>query len=202
MRPDITFFGQPLPARVSKCLEADRDKVDLLLVLGTSLSVSPASSVLGYLPHKVPQVLINRTLVRPRKTVSDGFDVALLGDCDAVTSYLGSELGWTDAAVSAAAAQGGTDTVPVASKPYEVVRDGVFAFVGADVQSAALPSRRETAVDEPEETVVCDGCGVEAGPDCSLAHCAQCFDMDLCAACAEGVPGKAHSDQFPAHELV
>jgi hypothetical protein len=50
---------------VGKCLEADRDKVDALIVIGTSLSVAPISKVIHYLPPNIPRILINRTIVHP-----------------------------------------------------------------------------------------------------------------------------------------
>jgi NAD-dependent SIR2 family protein deacetylase len=39
MKPNITFFGESLGVNVKRCLEADRNKVDALIVIGTSLSV-------------------------------------------------------------------------------------------------------------------------------------------------------------------
>lgn len=39
MKPCITFFGETLNTNVKRCLEADRNKVDALIVIGTSLSV-------------------------------------------------------------------------------------------------------------------------------------------------------------------
>lgn len=39
MKPGITFFGETLHDNVRRCLEADRNKVDALIVIGTSLSV-------------------------------------------------------------------------------------------------------------------------------------------------------------------
>lgn len=38
-KPGVTFFGESLNDSVRRCLEADRDKVDALIVIGTSLSV-------------------------------------------------------------------------------------------------------------------------------------------------------------------
>ncbi|KAI6167294.1 DHS-like NAD/FAD-binding domain-containing protein [Pisolithus thermaeus] len=56
MKPDITFFGEKLSDEFDKALIEDRNKVDLLLVIGTSLKVSPVSEILSHLPHSVPQV--------------------------------------------------------------------------------------------------------------------------------------------------
>ena len=39
MKPNVTFFGEALHNKVKTKLEADRDKVDALVVIGTSLSV-------------------------------------------------------------------------------------------------------------------------------------------------------------------
>jgi len=39
LKPGITFFGEALQNTVKNKLESDRDKVDALIVIGTSLSV-------------------------------------------------------------------------------------------------------------------------------------------------------------------
>ena len=39
LKPGVTFFGEALHDNVRRCLEADRNKVDALVVIGTSLSV-------------------------------------------------------------------------------------------------------------------------------------------------------------------
>jgi len=39
LKPGVTFFGEALHDTVSKSLESDREKVDALIVMGTSLSV-------------------------------------------------------------------------------------------------------------------------------------------------------------------
>ena len=73
MKPDITFFGEDLPATFhSRLMGHDRDLVDLVLVIGTSLKVAPVSEVVGVLPHHVPQLYISREvgthLFRPTPT--------------------------------------------------------------------------------------------------------------------------------------
>lgn len=65
MKPAITFFGEALGDTVSRSLEADRKKVDAVIVIGTSLSVAPISKVIEFLPPNVPRILINRNLVHP-----------------------------------------------------------------------------------------------------------------------------------------
>lgn len=44
-QPDITFFGQALDSKFDECLFKDREKVDLLVIIGTSLKVAPVSEV-------------------------------------------------------------------------------------------------------------------------------------------------------------
>ncbi|QRV88689.1 NAD-dependent histone deacetylase SIR2 [Ceratobasidium sp. AG-Ba] len=90
MKPDIVFFGEPLTDDFDHYLFEDRESVDLLLVIGTSLKVAPVSEILTHVPHSVPQILINKT---PVTHVSP--DVVLLGDADRVVEYLCDRLGWT-----------------------------------------------------------------------------------------------------------
>jgi NAD-dependent SIR2 family protein deacetylase len=63
MKPDITFFGEDLPATFhERLVQHDRALVDLVIVIGTSLKVAPVSEVVGFLPKDVPQVYISRTV--------------------------------------------------------------------------------------------------------------------------------------------
>jgi len=63
MKPDITFFGEKLTDSFEECLVKDRDQVDLILIIGTSLKVAPVSDIITHMPHSVPQILINKTPV-------------------------------------------------------------------------------------------------------------------------------------------
>lgn len=90
MKPDITFFGEKLPDLFhDRLAENDRDKVDLCVVIGTSLKVAPVSEVPAFLPPGVPQIYISRTPVSHVQ-----FDIDLLGDCDIVVAELCHRLGW------------------------------------------------------------------------------------------------------------
>ncbi|KAF5860387.1 NAD-dependent histone deacetylase sir2 [Aspergillus alliaceus] len=90
MKPDITFFGEDLPHEFGqRLIHHDRDKVDLVIVIGTSLKVAPVAEVPGVLPRHVPQIYISRTPVS-----HTGFDIDLLGDCDVVVSELCRRAGW------------------------------------------------------------------------------------------------------------
>lgn len=60
VKPDITFFGESLPERFSRCLKVDVRACDLLLVMGTSLQVYPVGALPDQVPMNVPRVLFNR----------------------------------------------------------------------------------------------------------------------------------------------
>ncbi|TAQ87187.1 hypothetical protein B7494_g4502 [Chlorociboria aeruginascens] len=90
MKPDITFFGEALPDHFSERLtNHDKHKVDLVIVIGTSLKVAPVSEVVPYLPPHIPQIYISRT---PVSHVN--FDIDMLGDCDVVVTELCRRAGW------------------------------------------------------------------------------------------------------------
>ncbi|KAF7928261.1 uncharacterized protein EAE98_002276 [Botrytis deweyae] len=90
MKPDITFFGENLPdAFTDRLSKHDRDQVDLVITIGTSLKVAPVSEVVPYLPSHVPQIQINRDPIGHL-----AFDIDLVGLCDVVVSKLCKELDW------------------------------------------------------------------------------------------------------------
>jgi NAD-dependent histone deacetylase SIR2 len=61
MKPDITFFGEALPDGFFQRLKTqDKDKADLVIVMGTSMKVAPVSEIPNYLPRDVPQIYISR----------------------------------------------------------------------------------------------------------------------------------------------
>jgi NAD-dependent SIR2 family protein deacetylase len=47
MKPDIVFFGEKLPPEFDRSFPRDREKVDLLIVMGSSLKVAPVSEIMG-----------------------------------------------------------------------------------------------------------------------------------------------------------
>ncbi|XP_008255379.3 NAD-dependent protein deacetylase sirtuin-2 isoform X1 [Oryctolagus cuniculus] len=110
VKPDIVFFGENLPARFFSCMQSDFLKVDLLIVMGTSLQVQPFASLIGKAPLSTPRLLINKE----KTGQTDPFlgmmmglgggmdfdskkayrDVAWLGDCDQGCLALADLLGW------------------------------------------------------------------------------------------------------------
>uniref|UniRef100_A0A671LS15 protein acetyllysine N-acetyltransferase n=1 Tax=Sinocyclocheilus anshuiensis TaxID=1608454 RepID=A0A671LS15_9TELE len=88
MKPDIVFFGENLPEFFHRAMKQDKDGVDLLIVIGSSLKVRPVALIPSSVPHDVPQVLINR---EPLPHLH--FDVEVLGDCDVIVNELCHRLG-------------------------------------------------------------------------------------------------------------
>ncbi|KAG1780780.1 DHS-like NAD/FAD-binding domain-containing protein [Suillus placidus] len=136
MKPDITFFGEKLADDFEHSLEDDRDKVDLLIVIGTSLKVSPVSEILSHLPHSVPQILINKTPVRHINP-----DIVLLGNADDIVQHLCEQLAWElpppvgkrlEVPSSARPAKRTSGEMMGKTEPVRVAKSHVWLFEGAE----------------------------------------------------------------------
>ncbi|KAL3455594.1 DHS-like NAD/FAD-binding domain-containing protein [Aspergillus heterothallicus] len=94
IKPDIVMFGESLPAGFGDVEKRVLPRVDLVLVMGTSLKVAPVSE----LPRKVggdtPRVLINRECVEDFGARES--DVVLLGGCDEVVRQIARGMGWEE----------------------------------------------------------------------------------------------------------
>jgi NAD+-dependent protein deacetylase SIR2 len=93
VKPDIVFFGESLPASFSgnaiKVAEAD-----LVIIMGTSLSVHPFASLPGIVREGVPRVLVNLERVGGIGGRPD--DVCIIEDCDEGVRKLADALGWRE----------------------------------------------------------------------------------------------------------
>ncbi|GAM83549.1 hypothetical protein ANO11243_015370 [Dothideomycetidae sp. 11243] len=90
MKPGITFFHEKLPNTFfDRLVDQDKDMVDLVLVIGTSMKVSPVNEVPNFVPPEVPHIYISREPVG-----HINFDIQLLGYCDDVVSELSRRAGW------------------------------------------------------------------------------------------------------------
>lgn len=70
-----------------------RRRIEYLSVL-VLFQVAPVSELLSHIPHRVPQILINRD---PVPHVMDKVDIVLLGECDEVVEWLDQQLAQKDA---------------------------------------------------------------------------------------------------------
>lgn len=70
------------------------EEADLVLVLGTSLTVHPFAGLPDLAPFEVPRVLFNMERVGSLGSQPD--DVLVLGDCDTGVRKLADALGWRE----------------------------------------------------------------------------------------------------------
>ncbi|CAB4384693.1 SIR2-domain-containing protein [Rhizophagus irregularis] len=129
MKPDIVFFGEKLPPEFDRSFPRDREKVDLLIVMGSSLKVAPVSEIMGQIPHRVPQIVINRTPIKHMQ-----FDVQLLGDCDIIIPELCRMLRLE---LVHEKLPGGSSSCKK-SEPYRFLDPHIYLFEGAVVKQGDL----------------------------------------------------------------
>jgi NAD+-dependent protein deacetylase sirtuin 2 len=109
VKPDIVFFGESLPRRFFDLSNQDFGKCDLLIIMGTSLTVQPFAGLINRVGRSVPRVLINREKVAqadPRLAalgVGSGLDfnagirdVPVLGDLQGNIEKFAELLGWSE----------------------------------------------------------------------------------------------------------
>ena len=99
VKPDIVLYGEPLPLKYTWMHTADMLACDMVIVMGTSLSVQPFYSLLQKVRENIPRLLINREAVGPFRFCSMSCclrDVFLQADCDDGVIQLCEELGWKD----------------------------------------------------------------------------------------------------------
>jgi NAD+-dependent protein deacetylase sirtuin 2 len=117
VKPDIVFFGEELPPEFHAARDTDMSDCDLVLVMGTSLTVYPFNSLLPEAPATAPRVLLNMELVRGVDAAGDAAfravaetlsedasggadpdnyrDIAITGDIDETVRWLCDQLGWS-----------------------------------------------------------------------------------------------------------
>ncbi|KAG6038837.1 hypothetical protein E4U41_003598 [Claviceps citrina] len=93
VKPDIVFFGEALPSTFRDNLTVVPE-ADVMLVLGTSLSVYPFAGLPDHAGTGAPRVLFNMERVGSLGCRAD--DVIVLGSCDDGIRKLADELGWRD----------------------------------------------------------------------------------------------------------
>ncbi len=87
VKPDIVFFGENLPKSFYKIYHFP-PKIDLLLVMGTSLSVMPSSGFALGLASKVPSIIVNLT----KTSYDKHFTYSFLEDVDNFSKDLWEEM--------------------------------------------------------------------------------------------------------------
>ncbi|HMB02002.1 MAG TPA: Sir2 family NAD-dependent protein deacetylase [Spirochaetota bacterium] len=83
IKPDVVFFGESLPAVFFSNYQQDFSACDLLLVIGSSLSVEPVASLPRLVPADAVKILINN-----QSNTGFEFDTEVIGDITAVCEQL------------------------------------------------------------------------------------------------------------------
>lgn len=101
VKPATVMYGRNLPDIVWSCITEDfPHNVDLLLVIGTSLTVSPACDLVNRVNQDVPRLLLNKEIVGQMlgldysSNSTNSRDAIILENCDIGSLYLAEKLGW------------------------------------------------------------------------------------------------------------
>ncbi|PWW78707.1 DHS-like NAD/FAD-binding domain-containing protein, partial [Tuber magnatum] len=93
VKPNIVFFGESLPSEFHMGLRMV-EEADLVIIMGSSLSVYPFAALPGRAREGAVRVLMNNERAGGIGGRAD--DVLLLGGCDRGVGRLAEELGWTE----------------------------------------------------------------------------------------------------------
>lgn len=121
IKPDVKFFGERLDGRFFRLVKEDFPKCQLLIIIGSSLTVMPFAQLVQKVPSNCPRLLINKTksghsiptilrIFRPSTGLmydrkGNVRDVAYLGDCDEACLKLATLLDWNDQLIGLAQEQ-------------------------------------------------------------------------------------------------
>lgn len=111
VKPDIVFFGEQLPRKFFELIPLDFKNCDLLIVIGTSLTVRPFAQLVQLVSDETPRLLINLTKLEQASRlerlmgIGPGFsfdsednfrDVMMQGLCDDMCQELVRKLEWEE----------------------------------------------------------------------------------------------------------
>lgn len=102
VKPKTVLFGRSLPDEFFQRTREDLPTLDLLIVAGTSLVVSPANSLVSLVPDTTIRVVANADPVGQELGIDysgkdgAGRDFFAQGDCDRIFLELIQELGWLE----------------------------------------------------------------------------------------------------------
>jgi len=101
VKPGTVLYGSQLPGTFFESISDDfPTSCDLLIIAGTSLTVSPANQLPLMVKKTTPRLIVNRERVGSDLGIQYGEyavrDISSTKDCDAVFLYLAHKLGWIE----------------------------------------------------------------------------------------------------------
>lgn len=101
VKPDVVFFNEDLPRRFYGMRRTDFRDAELLIVMGTSLAVSPVNQLIDKVPASCHRLLMNREVVAgdfflQRSRWVDVMSGVFLGDCDDACTKFAELCGWKE----------------------------------------------------------------------------------------------------------
>lgn len=98
LKPNTVLYGRSLPDTFWHCLHEDfPDSVDLIIVIGTSLTVHPACDIVTHANEGTIRILINQEKVGTNLGMNfeeSGKDIFLSGNADEICIRLAAALDW------------------------------------------------------------------------------------------------------------
>ncbi|KAH7646466.1 nad-dependent protein deacetylase sirtuin-2-like protein [Dermatophagoides farinae] len=96
VKPDIIFYGEVLPERFYRLYQRDFINCDLLIIMGTSLTVQPFASLVELVGPHIPRLMINKTRPSSGHFSRNNRDVFIKSETDSACLELAEKLGWRD----------------------------------------------------------------------------------------------------------
>ena len=96
VKPDIIFYGEVLPERFYRLYQRDFINCDLLIIMGTSLTVQPFASLVELVGPHIPRLMINKTRPSSDHFSRNNRDVFIKSETDSACLELAEKLGWRD----------------------------------------------------------------------------------------------------------
>lgn len=146
VKPSTVMYGCSIPQPVYDAIENDfPGNVDLVIVMGTSLTVYPAAGLVRSVHPDVPRILLNNEQVGHELGLNfEGKDIFVQGSCDDGVLKLAKALGWLD------------ELARYQDRMCPASRAAVIAAVAAEattVISSSDPTTAEDAAQPAGETV-------------------------------------------------
>ena len=164
IRPDIIFMDDDLSTPFLKQWSRDKEVMDLLIVIGTSLSINPMSTLVNQVYSSVPMLLLNRELVHDwndecalERPVTEDWNyknrthvapmLAMLDDCDVSCTKL--QLALTSPDLPKKLATSSSSTIPrtesLISECHPVTSSSSVSSAVTSAASAASKKNKKQA---------------------------------------------------------